>query len=32
MEKSNPRLRNIAVLNHAVSVIGYDYFLNIEVK
>ncbi len=32
MEKQDPRLRNIAILNYAVSVIGYDYFINIEVK
>jgi hypothetical protein len=32
IKKQNPRLKNIAILNQAVSVIGYDYFLNIDVK
>ncbi|MCP4523336.1 MAG: hypothetical protein GY828_03890 [Candidatus Gracilibacteria bacterium] len=32
IKKSSPNKKAISILNYAVSIIGYDYFLNTEVK
>ncbi len=32
IKKSKPRLKNISILNQAVSIIGYDYYIDAEVR